>query len=106
LLEPIFGGTNFNSALSFALNPTITPFSQNLIWARTPEYAEKFTKSITAPKADVSLMRAVGDYLVQQATVIPVMCGGSGYAHPAYVKGSNWYSRGSDWSPEDTWLDK
>jgi peptide/nickel transport system substrate-binding protein len=106
LLEPIFGGSNWNSALEFAFNPKITPFSQNLIWARTPEYTELFNKSTTAPKADVNLMRACADFLTKEASVIPMMCGGSGYAHANYVKGGGWYSRGGDWSPEDTWLDK
>jgi peptide/nickel transport system substrate-binding protein len=106
LLEPIFGGVNWNSALKFALNPTITPMSQNLIWARTSQYADLLNKSISAPTADVNLMRAVGDFLTQQASVIPVMCGGSGYAHAGYVKNGGWYTRGSDWCPEDIWMDK
>jgi peptide/nickel transport system substrate-binding protein len=106
LLQPIFGGTNFASALQFSLNPVITPASLNLIWERTPEYAALLQKALSAPKMDVALLQACNDYLIQQASIIPVLSGGSGYAHTHKVKNAGWYTRGVDWCPEDTWLDK
>jgi peptide/nickel transport system substrate-binding protein len=104
LLEPIFGGTNWNGALSFAFRPGMT--SMNSVWLRTPEFIELYNATMNAPEMDVDLMRAVTDYMSEEAQVIPVFCGGTGYAFLSYVKGADWNKWGAGWKPETTWLDK
>jgi peptide/nickel transport system substrate-binding protein len=104
ILEPIFGGTNWNSALSFAFRPGMT--MMNSVWLRTPEFIELYNASMNAPAMDVGLIRAVTDYMSEEAQVIPVFCGGTGYAFFSYVKGADWNNWGAGWKPETTWLDK
>jgi peptide/nickel transport system substrate-binding protein len=104
LLEPIFGGTNWNGALAFAFRPGMT--FMNSVWERTPEFIELYNTSMNAPEMDVDLIRAVTDYMSEDAQVIPVFCGGTGYAFLSYVKGADWNNWGAGWKPETTWLDK
>lgn len=104
LLEPIFGGTNWNGALAFALNPNMT--MMNGVWLKTPEYIEMYNATQTSRNMDISLIRAVINYLSQEAQVIPVFNGGSGYAFNSYVKDAGWNNRAGGWIPEDTWINK
>jgi peptide/nickel transport system substrate-binding protein len=104
VLEPIFGGINWNSAIAFALRPGMT--MMNSVWGRTPEFTNLYNASLTAPTMDVNLIRAVTDYLSQESLVIPVFLGGSGYAYYSYVKNGQWNLWAAGWKPEETWLDK
>ena len=104
ILQPIFGGTNWNSALSFALNPMVRMMNQ--IWGITPEYTDLYNKSLSAPTMDTSLIQNVISYLDDQALVIPVFYGGRGYAFASYVMDGGWNNRAGGWIPEDTWLNK
>jgi peptide/nickel transport system substrate-binding protein len=104
ILQPIFGATNWNGALAFALNPFMTMMNQ--VWAKTPQYIELYNATMSAPAMDVELIRAVTDYLSEEAQVIPVLCGGTGYAFPSYVKDGDWNNTGAGWNPETIWLDK
>ncbi len=104
ILQPIFGTTNWNGALAFALNPYITMMNQ--VWAKTPQYIELYNATMSAPTMDVNLIRAVTDYLSEEAQVIPVFCGGTGYAFSSYVKDGDWNNTGAGWNPETIWLDK
>jgi peptide/nickel transport system substrate-binding protein len=104
VLEPIFGGTNWNSALAFSFRPGMT--MMNSVWLRTPEFIDLYNTSMNAPEMDVDLIRAVTDYMSEEAQVIPVFCGGTGFAFISYVKGADWNNWGAGWKPETTWLDK
>jgi peptide/nickel transport system substrate-binding protein len=104
VMEPIFGGTNWNGALSFALRPGMT--MMNSVWLRTPEFIELYNKTLSSPTMDVNLIRAATDYLSKEAQIIPVLCGGTGYAFLPYVMNGGWNDRGAGWNPEEIWLDK
>ncbi len=104
VLEPIFGGINWNSALAFALRPGMT--TMNSVWERTPEFIDLYNATLSSPTMDVNLIRAVTDYLSREALIIPVFSGGTGYAFFDYVKDAEWNKWGAGWRPETTWLDK
>lgn len=104
VMEPIFSGTNWNGALAFALRPEMT--MMNSVWLRTPEFIELYNATMSAPTMDVNLIRAVTDYLSKNAQIIPVFCGGSGYAFQSYVMDGDWNNTGAGWNPETIWLNK
>jgi peptide/nickel transport system substrate-binding protein len=105
VLQPIFGGTNWNSALAFALSPSQT--MMNGVWLRTPEFIQLYNASQSSPVPDINLIRAVNNYLSETAEVIPVFSGGSGYAYQSYVMDAYWNERLSyAWDAEDAWLNK
>jgi peptide/nickel transport system substrate-binding protein len=104
VLEPIFSGVNWNGALSFALSPTQT--MENGVWLKTPDYIKLYTASLTSRDMDINLIRAVINYLSQEAQVIPVFNGGSGYAFNPYVMDAGWNNRAGGWIPEDVWINK
>ena len=104
LLQPIFGGANWNGALAFALNPNMK--MMNGIWEKTPEYIELYNATYYSKEYDIELVRAAVSYLDKEARVIPVFNGGTGYAYYSHVKDAGWNNRAGGWIPEDTWLDK
>jgi peptide/nickel transport system substrate-binding protein len=104
ILEPVFGGANWNGALALAFDPNMK--FQNGVWQRTAEFIDLYNKSLSSKDMDVSLIQAVVNYIGQEALAIPVFNGGSGYAYQSYVKDADWNDRGGGWTPEDTWLDK
>jgi peptide/nickel transport system substrate-binding protein len=104
ILQPIFGGANWNSALSFALRPDL--MMMNSVWLRTPEFIELYNATLSSPTMDVALIRAVTDYMSEEAQLIPVFSGGSGYAFLSYVMDGAWNNREAGWDPEEIWLNK
>jgi ABC-type transport system substrate-binding protein len=104
LLEPIFGGANWNGALAFALNPNMK--MMNGVWDKTPDYVQLYNATQNSRDMDINLIKAAIKYLSDTASVIPVFNGGSGYAYYSYVKGADWNNRAGSWTPEDIWLDK
>jgi len=78
----------------------------NSVWLRTPEFIELYNKTLSSPTMDVNLIRAATDYLSKEAKIIPVLCGGTGYAFLPYVMNGGWNDRGAGWNPEEIWLDK
>lgn len=104
VLEPVFGGANWNGALALAFDPNMK--YQNGVWLRTPDFIDLYNKTLASKDMDVSLIQAVVNYIGQNALAIPVFNGGSGYAYQSYVKGAAWNERAGSWTPEDTWLDK
>lgn len=104
VMEPIFGGANWNGALAFALNPSMT--MMNGVWEKTPEYTELYNATTTSRDMDISLIRAAINYLAQNTLVIPVLNGGTGYAYYSYIMDAGWNDRAGGWIPEEVWLDK
>ncbi len=104
LMQPVFGGSNWNSAFALAFRPGMT--MMNTVWQRTPEFIELYDASQNAPTMDVDLIRAVLHYLYEEALVIPVMNGGTGYASQPYVMDAGFNNRGPGWVPEDAWIKK
>jgi peptide/nickel transport system substrate-binding protein len=105
VMEPFFGGVNWNQALAFALRPGLQ--NQNQVWQRTPEFINLYNASLSSASMDINLIRGVTDYLTQQAQVIPIFSGGSGYAVAPYVKDASWNIWGMNgWKSFATWLNK
>jgi len=104
ILQPIFGQANWNSALSFALRPGL--MMMNSVWLRTPEFIDLYNATLSSPEMDVELIRAVTDYMSEEAQLIPVFSGGSGYAFLSYVMDADWNDREAGWNPEEIWLNK
>jgi peptide/nickel transport system substrate-binding protein len=80
--EPIAGFPNYMNIFSIMFNP-ITNWHAS--WQRTPEWLAAYSAAMSAPAADVKLMRAVTDVMTQQASMIPVNEGGRGWAYKSYV---------------------
>jgi hypothetical protein len=78
----------------------------NSVWLRTPEFEELYNATLSSPTMDVNLIRAVTDYLSSEAQIIPVLCGGTGYAFQSYVMDGDWNNSGAGWNPEEIWLNK
>jgi peptide/nickel transport system substrate-binding protein len=104
ILQPIFGGVNWNGALSFALRPDL--MMMNTVWLRTPEFIELYNTTLSSPTMDIDLILAVTNYLSEDAQLIPVFSGGTGFAYSSYVMDGDWHNREADWNPETIWLDK
>ena len=104
VMQPVFGGSNWNSALAMAFRPGMT--MMNSVWLRTPEFIELYDASQNAPKMDPALIKAVLEYLSEEALVIPVMNGGSGFAYQSYVMDAGFNDRGAGWVPENAWMKK
>jgi ABC-type transport system substrate-binding protein len=76
-------------------------------WLQTPEYLQAYQASSNSPYPDSNLMRAVTDTWAKQASVIPIVEGGSGMTWPSYVMGTHVGERRVPaFSPETTWLNK
>jgi peptide/nickel transport system substrate-binding protein len=105
VFQPFAGFPNFNYTLQFYWAPTSV---NNKSWLRTPEFLEAYEKSLTSPEPDPALMRAVTDIMTQQASIIPVMEVGRGWAYKPYVMDAGLLERGLSpyWKPEQAWLNK
>jgi peptide/nickel transport system substrate-binding protein len=105
ILQPVSGGSNWNSTLAFSFQPGLQ--FQNGVWLRTPEFIQLYNASMTSRAADLNLIHAVNNYLSQGAQVIPVFNGGSGFAYNSYVMDAGWSERFSwGWKVEELWLNK
>lgn len=91
VLQPIFGGVNWKRALAFAFCPGLT--MMNAVWLRTPEFIELCDATQSSPTSAVVLIRAVTDYMSEEAQLIPVFLGGSGFAFLSYVMDARWNDR-------------
>jgi peptide/nickel transport system substrate-binding protein len=80
----------------------------NQNWPRTDEFVKLLTASLAAPKPDVKLMRAVTDYLVEEALVTPIAGSGKSYAMYSYLMDAGFLERSiaTMWKPEQAWLNK
>lgn len=99
------GTANYNSIIYLYLRPN-GPFLKS--WLRTPEFISLFEKSMTSPKPDINLIRAVFNQIHKEAGYIPINEAGKSWAMRSYVKDGGWYERSisSWWKPEQIWLDK
>ena len=96
---------NFNGSLDFQLGPN-SMTDKN--WERTGEFLNLLNTSLASVMPDNRLIQNVCDYLIQEASVIPI--GGSGrcVVFQPYVMNAGWYERssGTSWNPEQAWLNK
>jgi peptide/nickel transport system substrate-binding protein len=105
LIGPFAGFANFNAALQFYFGPTST---QEVSWGATPKFLELYNASLASDEPDVDLIRAVTDYMVDNALVIPVYESGLGFCWASYVINGGFGDRGlaTNWNMEAVWLDK
>jgi peptide/nickel transport system substrate-binding protein len=105
VFQPFAGFPNYNYTLQFYFAPTAI---NNKSWLRTPEFLAAYDKSLTSIKQDVTLMRAATDIMTQQASIIPVMEAGRGWAYKPYVMSAGLLERGLSpyWKPEQAWINK
>jgi ABC-type transport system substrate-binding protein len=105
VFQPFAGFPNWNYTLQFYFAPNSV---NNKSWLRTPEFLEAYNKTITSPQPDVKLMQATSDIMTQQASIIPVMEAGRGWAYKPYVMNAGLLERGLSpyWKPEQAWLNK
>jgi peptide/nickel transport system substrate-binding protein len=105
IFQPFAGNANWNNTLSSYFNPTS---SNNKSWVRTPEFLDAFDKSVTSRAPEVTLIRAASDTFIKQATIIPVIEAGRGWAWKPYVMNAGWLERSLStyWKPEQAWLNK
>jgi peptide/nickel transport system substrate-binding protein len=98
---------NFSTTVYGQLGPQSKAMS-NSNWPRTDEFVSLLNASLTSPQPDIKLMRAVTDYLVNEALITPVIGSGRSYALSSSVMDGGWYERsvGVYWKPEQTWLNK
>jgi peptide/nickel transport system substrate-binding protein len=96
---------NFNMPLECELGPA---GMLNKNWLRTDESLELLNASLASPTPDVNLIRAVTDYLVQEALVTPIVGSGRAWVVQPYVMNAGFYelSDGGLWKPEQAWLNK
>jgi len=105
VFQPFAGFPNYNYTLQFYFSQSAV---NNKSWLRTPEFLAAYEKSLTSANQDVNLMRAVTDIMTQQASIIPVMEAGRGWAYKPYVMNAGLLERGLSpyWKPEQAWLNK
>jgi ABC-type transport system substrate-binding protein len=105
LMEPIASYANYNQTINYYFAPTTPQFKS---WDRTAGFLEKFNASITAPQADINLIRDLDRYMYENAMVIPVHDGGASLPVAKYVMDGGFLQRNFPvyWNPESVWLDK
>ncbi len=77
-------------------------------WEKTTEFVELLDASATSPEMDPTLIRAILDYIYEDALIIPIHEAGRGYGVMPYVENGDWLTRSmSAWKKgEQIWLDK
>ncbi len=105
MISPIAAFGNFNSSLQFYFGENQLQFKS---WELTSEYLNLLNASLNSPTYDISLVRAVTDYMVANSLVIPVSQSGLGFAYSSYVKDGGFNERGfpTNWNMDSVWLDK
>lgn len=96
---------NYNALLLMGFAPSTT---YKKLWLRTPEFLKLLDASLASPIADVKLMRAITDYMTQEASVIPVANGGRARVTQPYVANLDFSARDyyGFWNSEWVWLNK
>ena len=74
-------------------------------WARTPEWLQDYQALTSSSTPDVNLIRQATDAMAKDASIIPIIEGGSTHAAQTYVvigvRGSVPF-----WNTEEVWLNK
>jgi hypothetical protein len=106
IYEPLSNSSgNFNNLLDLTFSPSRKIHGS---WLRTPEFIKLYNESLTAPTIDITKIKAVTNYLTQEALIIPVNEGGKGWAIKPYVMDAGFLERGlpAYFKPEQAWLNK
>jgi peptide/nickel transport system substrate-binding protein len=95
--------TNFTMAMADVVSPPMNPN-----WKWTEEFTQLVAASFDTAEVDVSRVRAVSDYLVQEALFTPLIYHTKAFAAYPYLKNGGFLGRSfaGVWKPEQAWLDK
>jgi len=95
---------NYNNSFNFYFGPTSPYFKST----KKPDgWSEAFTASLTAPSADIPLIRKCIQMLYEDVTLVPLTHGATLYATQNYVRDTGWDTRSSIyWDKQNAWLDK
>jgi peptide/nickel transport system substrate-binding protein len=95
---------NYNNSFNFYFGPT-SPYYKS---TKKPDgWSEAFTASLTAPAADVTLMRKCVQMISDDVTLVPLTHGATLYATQNYVHDTGWDTRSSVyWDKQSAWMDK
>lgn len=106
LFEPMGPMGNYNGGLAFQFNPDVPIW--NLNWLRTPEYKELYRASAGAREYDPALAKACTDYMVEDASVLPIAGSGKGWMVKNTVKDHGFLTRSFCpwWNMETAYLEK
>jgi peptide/nickel transport system substrate-binding protein len=105
VMTPIAG---FNNNYMFIFNFLFGRDVSYGSFLRTPEWKATFDAAISSPTIDVKLMQAFTDNIIKQASLIPIMDGGTGTEGQPYLMDTGFGKRAisSYWNPESMWLNK
>ena len=103
VIQPVLSSPNFNSTFMFFMGPQ---FMWNNNFMPPPEFLAAREVSLFAPKMDVNLIRAATDILSEQASVVPLMQAGLGWAMQKDIMGGGFFERGSssNFNAAEVWL--
>lgn len=105
VLQQLTGFTNYNYSLQYYLAPTSL---NNKSWLRTSQWNDAYTKSVTSRSPDADLVRDATDVITQDASLIPVIDVGKGWAYQPQIMNAGLLERGTPafWKPEQTWINR
>jgi peptide/nickel transport system substrate-binding protein len=105
VIQPILSTPNFNGTFMYFDGPN---FMWNHNFLPSPDFLKLEKASMTSPKADVTLIRAVTDQLSKEAAAIPLWGAGMGWALQSYVMNGGFLERGDSslFNAEQVWLNK
>jgi peptide/nickel transport system substrate-binding protein len=103
VIQPVLASPNFNSTFMFFMGPQ---FMWNNNFLPPPEFLAAREVSLASPQMDVNLIRAATDILSEQASVIPLMQAGLGWAMQKNIMGGGFFERGSSsyFDAAEVWL--
>jgi len=104
LVQACGGQPNYNASLDVFLG------SGRLFASieRTPEFMEKYNKSLSSPEMDIELVRDMCDQIIKDSTWIPVWESGKNWVYQPYITDAGYGERSQSyyWKPEQTWIKK
>jgi peptide/nickel transport system substrate-binding protein len=82
--------------------------TSNFNWERTPEFKALWDASLSSPKEDESLVKAMLKYIQDECLLTPVSLSGKSWAEKPYVMSAGFQTRSYNpwWTFEKCWLDK
>jgi peptide/nickel transport system substrate-binding protein len=105
VIQPVMGSANYNATWMFFLGKNAM---WNNNWLPSAEFTALKDASSAAPTADAALVRAATDQLSKEASVIPFMLAGAGWAMQTSINDGGFGEMATSdvFRSEDVWLSK